>query len=259
MGFLSTSCLNNSVEIKERNWGLKQYKIQISDKSEMEGLFLPIEEPMAFVVLIHGFNRFGAWEMLWRSRQLVQEGYAVLLPSQIGFGESRGPKDYCGPATVQGVHSLVQEVIDKNPKLADVPVILWGASRGAIVGGLLVGIHPDFYAAGVLQAGAYDFKADIEWEHKNPDIKQNMIDESGGTDEAYTQRSALQYASAITTPLLIMHGMQDDTIDYKQSEEFAHALNGEKELVLLEHAGHRISSPVEVRDYVLPFLAKYKK
>jgi len=235
----------------------RQYMLEANDHSFEALLLTPQKFTKALVVLIHGYNRFGAWEMFWPARRMLLEGFAVILPSQLGFGESRGYRDYCGPSTVDGIHTLIQKIAQENGQLNKLKIALWGISRGATVASLMVGKYPTTYTSSILQAGIYDMKADYEWKNKDIGIKNNIEMETGATDEAFAKRSAINLVEQIQTPLLIMHGGKDDVISANQARAFVSALQSEHELIILEEKGHKISGPNEINKYVIPFLQKH--
>ena len=64
-----------------------RFEIPYMDK-KIESLFLRAKRiNAALVVMVHGYNRHGAWEVLHPfAYDLWNRGYSILLPSQIGFG-----------------------------------------------------------------------------------------------------------------------------------------------------------------------------
>ena len=211
------------------------------------------------IILIHGFNRFGAWENLYPfGYDIWRKGYAVLLPSQLGFGGSLGKADYCGLDTVESIAQLVRNFLSQKD-LHFNKIIVWGASRGASVAASLLIKHPDLFAAGVLQAGIYDFKKYLAYEKLEQRIKTNILNETGGSDQAMRDRSTIRSAENISCPVLIMHGTADENVPIEQTKLLAERLtelNKPHQTVFLEGAGHRISGKENSEKYVYPFLKK---
>lgn len=244
-----------------------QYIDEDENKKSMEALLLLPEEgqPNALVVLIHGFNKFGAWEHIFQAQRLSAKGYAVLLPSQFGFGKSTGPGDYCGKRTVDAIATMIAHVANEQSILHK-NIIVRGASRGAIVVSMLMVRYPDLMGGVILEAGAYDMKKDYEWKGKDAAIKANMEKEMTLNDESFRDRSAYFLAEQIAVPLLLMHGRKDETISVEQAETFSQRLtdlNKKHQMVILEDKGHHIGGPDIERTYILPFieecLSQYKK
>ena len=209
------------------------------------------------LVLIHGFNRFGAWEHLYPfGYDIWQKGYAVLLPSQLGFGGSGGKADYCGPDTVSSIADLVRNFAAEDGMHFS-KIAVWGASRGAIVSALLIAKYPELFATGILQAGAYDFNKYLVYANLDVRIKTNILEESGGSDQALRDRSAILYAENISCPILIMHGAEDENVPVEQAKLLDRRLtelNKPHRTLILEDAGHRVSSEDNSKKYVFPFL-----
>jgi dipeptidyl aminopeptidase/acylaminoacyl peptidase len=250
--------------LKEIPISLTQFFEESEDGKILESLYLPSphnNKKRSLVVLIHGFNKFGAWEHIFQARRLNDNGYDVLLPSQYGFGKSSPPRDYCGSRTVTDIAQMIECVSERIGVTKD-RIVIRGASRGAIVAAMLATKRPKIAAAIILEAGAYDMRKDYFWEKKDPTIKSNIEKESGATHAALSERSAMDYIDAIETPLLIIHGSADETISVEQAEEFARELNNkgkQNELIILEKKGHHLGGPSYEKKYILPFLEKHLK
>jgi len=195
------------------------FTFKIYTLADTEAIFVSQKEPdgSSLIVLVHGFNRFGAWELLWQAQRLVKLGYSVLIPSQPGFGGSLGKPDYCGPDTISRIGNILLD-FEKNTNYVFPKKVIWGASRGALVAYSLLVQYPKMFDGGVLQAGIYDLRSDYEWKSKHPEIKANIEDETGATEESFQQRNPLQETSRIQSPLLLMHGLDDSNVSYEQTE-----------------------------------------
>lgn len=244
--------------ISKKTLPLFQYIDEDGDKKSSEALLMLPEggTPDALIVLIHGFNKFGAWEQLFQAQRLVAKGYAVLLPSQFGFGKSTGPGDYCGTRTVDAIAAIIAHVADEQ-HIAHERIIVRGASRGAIVASIILVRYPRLIGGAILEAGAYDMKKDYEWKGKDPAIKANMEKEMAIDDGSFRDRSAYFFVEEISAPVLLMHGRNDETISVEQAEAFSlrlTELDKKHQLVILEEKGHHIGGPDMDRTYILPFI-----
>jgi dipeptidyl aminopeptidase/acylaminoacyl peptidase len=227
----------------------------------LEGIILKPEGigPFPSIVHIHGFNTVGGWEMIYRAIDLVKDGYAVFLPSQMGFGNSEGARDYCGPRTVQGVYDGLQEFL-KEDFVDKTKVGIWGISRGAVISSLMISQFPSVFKTAILQSGMYDFRKVLNTT-KDLKIAENMRKESGDTEEAYSARSAIEHIKNISCSVLILHGKEDDTYCVEQATAFSDSLSEigiEHETLVLDESGHRL--PLSTRaQYILPFIGRYLK
>jgi dipeptidyl aminopeptidase/acylaminoacyl peptidase len=215
------------------------------------------------VVFIHGFNRLGAWDLLYSAQRLLQSGYSVILPSQPGFGGTSGPSDYCGPNTVSRIHKQLTEMLLQNELLNPLRIGLWGVSRGALVAALLIERAPHLFSCAILQSGAYDFEQDAKWKSQHrPDIFRNIQIEVQRSRTAYQDRSPGRRLQAIFSPILIIHGGQDETTPCWQAENFAaklQKLHKDVELKIIPGAGHQLVGAEHFAQNILPFLNRTLK
>ncbi|HYF10113.1 MAG TPA: alpha/beta fold hydrolase [Candidatus Paceibacterota bacterium] len=243
---------------------LKQLLVSIEAGEVQEGLILFPEqkegEKSPLVVFIHGHNTGGGWELLAPAQRMTKRGYAVLMPSQIGFGLSTGKRDYCGPKTVAAIAKLIEAVLAEYPQSLDPnKVVVWGVSRGATVASALVVDHPALFAAGILVSGVYDMEMNAGWSGKDPEILRNLVEETGGTPEAYRLRSSVGRMNSLRCPLLILHGDSDDVVSVEQAlllDRKLLELGKEHETVVVKGGRHHIGGPAISREYVFPFLER---
>ena len=233
-----------------------------SNGNELEELILKPQGdgPFPSVILVHGHNMFGAWDHFTLAYFLAADGYVSVLPSQVGYGFSKGQRDFCGPMTVQGIIDGAVEAsklsyIDKNN------IAIWGISRGATAASQVITKEQDLFKAAVLQSGAYDMKYEFHVSNSLEGIKEVMVQETSGTDNDWEARSSILNANKIDIPVLILHGRQDDRVSVEQAElmdKKLTELNKEHETIILEDEGHIITKQTRAK-YTFPFLAKYLK
>ncbi len=252
------------IDMNITNINLKQIVIPLENDEIQEGLLLlpdsGAQNNKTLIVFIHGHNMWGGWELLAPAQRMLKQGFAVLLPSQIGFGMSTGKKDYCGPKTVSAIATLTQSVVNAYPnEINQDKVFVWGASRGATVASALVVDFPKMFAAGVFLSGTFDMEKNALWSDKDPEIVANIIEETGGTTEAYIQRSSIHRMSALQCPVLILHGGNDTVVSVEQAiglDETLTKLDKSHELIIIKGGGHNIGNPGISREYIFPFLKK---
>jgi dipeptidyl aminopeptidase/acylaminoacyl peptidase len=203
-----------------------------TDGTEIEGiLILPPDhdaEPLPLLVHIHG-GPAGVFSNTFSSRYHVWAGlgYAQLLPNVRGSsgytdellrGNMRdiGGGDYQDVMT--GVDHLVAEGIADADRLA-----VRGWSYGGILGGWTITQTGRFKAAS-LGAMVSDWTSEYG-PGFNYDVRLWYI---GGTPwenpERFRERSALTHVANVTTPTLLLHGMNDRTDTEGQSMMFFQAL-----------------------------------
>lgn len=76
------------------------------------------------------------------------------------------------------------------------------------------------------------------------------------------EASSIEQVKKSKTPILYIHGDQDDFVPYFMMEELYKATNSEKEMLTIEGAGHAKASEVDPETYwttVIKFTNKYVK
>jgi dipeptidyl aminopeptidase/acylaminoacyl peptidase len=140
----------------------------------------------------------------------LREGNTVDKGDGIGFGDYED--------LIAGVDSLVEQGIADPDRLA-----LRGWSYGGILGGWTITQTNRFKAASI-GAGVYDWTSEYGPGFNN-DVRLWHI---GGTPwdnpEGYRKQSALTHVRNVTTPTLLIHGMEDTTDTEAQSMIFFTAI-----------------------------------
>jgi dipeptidyl aminopeptidase/acylaminoacyl peptidase len=213
--------------------------------------------PWPAVLFIHGHQeRFRdggeAYVKNGRLGRMASRGYVAAAVSQPGYGRSDGPPDFCGPSTQAAVLGALA-FLRTQPFVQPQKVALYGYSRGAIVASMVATQDPQLGAV-VLGAGAYDL---FRW-YPTPvrGIDANIEHEAGTSAEAFRARSAILHVDTIKSPMLLLHGAQDERIPVRQAEAFADALRAKQIAVTLKifpHARHRIPAEEQDRE-IWPFL-----
>lgn len=227
---------------------------------ELESLIFKPNQSGKFpgVIFIHG-HMSNCWDSSFTGYFLSQAGFAVFLPSQMGYGLSGGKPDYVGPKTVQGIIDgiklfLAEPFVDKEK------VGIWGISRGATAAALVAIKEPDMFKAAVFQSGAYEMKKNYET-LKIEGIRENIEKEAGVTDEAFRERSPIYEMERINFPILILHGERDENISVEQAHLLDQELNRLGKIhktIILPETGHFITKQTR-RQFVFPFLDKELK
>lgn len=263
--------LENSQETTENNYTLTQHLIpvqvtnQTADGATVDAIetqeILVFENPLTntnkskkAIVHIHGFNGSGAWEKTWDAKRMVEHGYTAILPSQMGFGDSAGTRDYCGPKTVKAIVDGLKDVCSQYGLTSD-DIVIWGHSRGAIVTATIATDYPDTASAYMCASGAYDAVLNQADPKRDQGMKDNVVKETlGASADAMAERSPLLRVHGVTKPMLLIHGDADDVISVDQTYLFEKALKeaGKKvEVKVLEGVGHRVGR--ESRPIVFEF------
>jgi dipeptidyl aminopeptidase/acylaminoacyl peptidase len=202
------------------------------DGLDVEGiLVLPAEYesgPLPLLLNIHG-GPAGVFTNSFSSRYHVWAGlgYAQLLPNvrgSSGYSDKllRGNMGDIGGGDFDDLMTGVDYVVQRGVAHPD-SLAVRGWSYGGILGGWTV-TQTDRFKAASLGAMVSDWTSEYG-PGFNHDVRLWYI---GGTPwenaEAWREKSALSHVAAVTTPTLLLHGMNDRTDTEPQSMMFFQAL-----------------------------------
>ncbi len=157
------------------------------------------------VFLIPGYQGT-AGDYLLEGTVLAKLGIASMSVGTAGFGKTELKPDFLGKTTIsafiEGYKKFKREFFVDTEKLG-----VLGYSRGAIAASLLITRVKDVKAA-VLGGGIYDLKKAYD-ELTIEGIKENIKAETGLTEKALRERSAIFRVEKINSAVLIVHGEED--------------------------------------------------
>ncbi|MFC1561412.1 alpha/beta hydrolase family protein, partial [candidate division KSB1 bacterium] len=197
---------------------------------------------------------------------MVSSGYLVMQPD-IHFNTRTTHSDM-----LDCVEAAVKKVIDMGYADPD-KISLHGHSFSG-QGSAFISTQSKMFAAIVYGAGATNLISDFNQLWKSSGTNQHRYDTYGqgrfGTNpfddlELYQNESAVYHARTMDTPLLILHGTDDGSVEWLQAIEFYNALryNGKK-VILMSYpgAGHGLRRLENQKDYQIrtrQFLDHYLK
>ncbi len=175
----------------------------------------------------------------------ASRGYLVLLPD-VHFRTRTTHSDMLESVTaaVEKVNELGYVDMDR--------VGLHGHSFSGQGGNYMV-TRTDLFAAAVLGAGASNLVSDFNQLWKSSGTNQHRYNHFGqgrfGTNpwddlDLYIKQSAVFHAPQMNTPLLLLHGTDDGSVEWLQAVEFYNALRfNRKNVILLSYPGegHHLS------------------
>jgi len=170
---------------------------------------------------------------------MVSNGYMVMQPD-VHFNTRTTHSDM-----LECVEAAVKKVIDMG--YADPERISLHGHSFSGQGSAYISTRSNMFAAIVYGAGATNLVSDFNQLWKSAGTNQHRYDIYGqgrfGTNpyddsELYKNESAIYHARTMDTPLLIMHGTEDGSVEYLQALEFYNALRfNEKKVILLSYPG----------------------
>ncbi|WP_370980330.1 alpha/beta hydrolase family protein [Agaribacterium sp. ZY112] len=191
----------------------------------------------------------------WWAQAFANEGYAVLQPQfrgSSGFGHSfkiAGRGEWGGKMQEDISDALLamieQGIIDKNR------VCIVGASYGgyaALAGGAFT---PELYKCVVSFAGVSELNKMLKTERRDHGRYSSILNywdrviKDGGLDKTdLDKKSPANYAENFTSPILLIHGKDDDVVNIDQSKLMYKKLKKSKknvEFIKLKGEGHYLN------------------
>ena len=237
-----------------RQQGIEHVEILSEDGYRLRGVLMQASgdaaeagqksaDPHRWVVLLHGYT--GSKEMMYGYAYWYwTHGYSVLAPDFRCQGESEGDYIGLGATDSKDLEGWIDLILEREP---EAEIVLHGLSMGASTALLYCGQEnvPDNIKAVISDCAFTDaysmFKEKIgSWFHLPAfpvvDSAELMIRLRAGYDLKET--SPLKAVSASSVPTLFIHGEEDRMIPVSMCRELYDAAACEKEIMIVEGAGH---------------------
>lgn len=227
--------------------------------------FPAVSESDKWVLLLHGYTGWKE-EMYQFAYWYSEQGFHVLVPDLRCQGESEGDFIGMGWTDHYDCELWIDYILMQTP---EAQIVLHGQSMGAATALIMAG-SPE--VSGQIMAvvsdsaytEAYEMFGDkiTEWFHLPAapfvDSACLMLRLRGGYN--LKDASALSAVAKSRIPTLFIHGDQDRMIDVGMSYELFEAASGEKELFIVEGAGHAQAQDKDPEEYygqIDAFLKRY--
>jgi fermentation-respiration switch protein FrsA (DUF1100 family) len=226
--------------------------------------FYQKQESHKWVLLLHGYTGWKE-EMNPIACEYALQGYQVLTPDMRCQGESQG--DFIGMGWTDRLDNRIwiEYILRRDPQAE---IVIHGQSMGAACALMMAGDElPDHVKAVVSDCAYTDvysiFKKQLkEWFHLPAfpliDAANLVLQMRGGYN--IKDASALEQVKKTRLPVLFIHGSEDAFIPVDMTRELYQAAGGEKELLIVEGAGHAQSQDKDPEAYygtVFSFLNSY--
>lgn len=196
-----------------------------------------------WVLLLHGYTGWKE-EMYQFACWYHQQGYSVLVPDLRCQGESEGDFIGMGWTDHYDCELWIAHILERAP---EAQIVLHGQSMGAATALLMAGSpevseHIKAVVSDSAYTSGYEMFGDkiTEWFHLPAapfvDSACVMLRLRGGYD--LKDASPLRAVGTSSIPTLFIHGDEDRMIDVNMSCELFEAAACEKELFIVEGAGH---------------------
>ena len=251
-------------------WGrrddIEKVEILSEDGYRLRGVAQQKTDSHRWVVLLHGYT--GSKEMMYSyASWYADRGYSVLAPDLRCQGESEGDYIGLGATDSKDLEGWIDLILGRDP---EAEIVLHGLSMGASTALIYSGREriPDNIKAVISDCAYTDaysmFQEKIwSWFHLPAfpvvDSAELMIRIRAGYDLKET--SPLKAVAMSKVPTFFIHGKEDKMIPVKMCLELYNAAACEKEIMIVDGAGHAQSAekdPVRYFEEVEKFLSNLK-
>jgi dipeptidyl aminopeptidase/acylaminoacyl peptidase len=215
---------SKSTAFSQYPWRIPEYvTYPASDGQQVYArLYRPLEEKSngAAVLFVHGAgylqNAHAWWSHYYREYMfhnlLVDYGYTVLdvdYRASAGYG-----RDYRTAIYRHMGGRDVRDFLDAKKYLKTLNVDtnrigMYGGSYGGFVTLMSLFQHPDAFACGAA------LRAVTDWVHYNHEYTSNILNHPTTDPEAYKKSSPIYFAEGLSKPLLMLHGMVDENVQFQ--------------------------------------------
>ncbi|MGG7212498.1 alpha/beta hydrolase [Clostridium nigeriense] len=217
-----------------------------------------------WVITVHGYTSKGLY-MSNYAKRFYDMGYSILIPDLRGHGESEG--NYIGMGWYDRLDILkwIDLILNENENSK---IILHGVSMGAATVSMTSGEELPSNIKAIISDCGYtsvweQFSHQLKSMYSLPNFPiMNASSAIARFKAGYglKEASALKQVAKSKTPILFIHGDEDDFVPYKMMDELYDATSSDKERLTVKGAGHAKSSKVDPYLYwstIENFINKY--
>lgn len=217
-----------------------------------------------WVITVHGYTSEGI-NMSSYAKNYYDIGYNVLIPDLRSHGLSEG--DYIGMGWDDRLDIIdwINTILEYNP---NAEIVLHGVSMGAATVSMVSGedlpsnvkaIVADCGYTSVWDEFAYQLD-DLFSLPEFPILNVSSLVAKVRAGYFLGEASTLKQVAKSKTPILFIHGDEDDFVPYYMMDELYDATSSEKEKLTIKNAGHAKASEIDPETYwttVSNFINKY--
>ncbi|WP_196000467.1 alpha/beta hydrolase [Clostridium sp. 1001271B_151109_B4] len=219
-----------------------------------------------WVIAVHGYTSEGI-NMSSYAKNYYDMGYNVLIPDLRSHGSSEGNYIGMGWDDRLDIIDWINTILEDNP---NAEIVLHGVSMGAATVSMVSGENlPSNVKAIVADCGYTSVWDEFAYQLDDlfslpefPILNVSSLVSKVRAGYFLGEASALKQVAKSKTPILFIHGDEDDFVPYYMMEELYNATSSEKEMLTIKNAGHAKSSEVDPETYwttVNEFTNKYIK
>jgi uncharacterized protein len=238
-----------------------QFTLTSSENLPIRGNLDVPDRARALVVIVHGFKGFKDWGFFpWVAQRFFEHRLAVCRfnMSRSGIGDDPETFDrldlFEGDTYSTQLADLRTVVAHAQAQVPGLPTFLFGHSRGGGIALLGASEVPRLHGVAVWSpishCDRWDDATKREWrergflEQLNTRTKQMMRMSAAMLDDVETNAARLDIvraASALSAPLLVVHGARDESVPVEEGRRIADA-NPDASLIVIERASHTFNA-----------------
>ncbi|MEL6381062.1 MAG: alpha/beta fold hydrolase [Cyanobacteria bacterium J06626_18] len=207
------------------------------DEGQIHGWWIPANAPNAKTVLyLHG-NAGNIETNVWRARYLSQLGLSVLLIDYRGYGLSSGP--FPNETRVYEDTNAAWDYLTQNRKITPQNIVIFGHSIGGAIAINLAHQYPQ--AGGLIVESTFTSMADM--------VDLTIYGQVFPKWLLHQTFPSQQKLPELKMPVLLIHGLDDNTIPATMSEQLYAEVPDPKQLWLVPGANHNNVAEVAGPEY----------
>jgi fermentation-respiration switch protein FrsA (DUF1100 family) len=251
---------SSQTEISSSGWIERQpyetWTLTSGDGLKLVGYYISARIPTTnTVILAHGYGGRGMEMGKFAQFYAERLGFNVLLPDARGHGASEG--NYIGFGWPDRLDYLfwIQKVVDRVGHNAQ--IVLHGLSMGGSTVMMTSGESlPEQVKVIVADSGYTSVYDELAYQLKNvynlpsfPFISAASLMTDIRAGYNFAEASSLNQVKKSKTPMLFIHGVSDTFVPTNMALELFDACNAEKELYLVQGAGHGMAYDMNRPEY----------
>lgn len=217
-----------------------------------------------WVISVHGYTSEGR-KMSSYSKKYYDMGYNILIPDLRSHGLSEGNYIGMGWDDRLDIIKWINTILNDDP---DAEIVLHGVSMGASTVLMVSGEEiPSNVKAIVADCGYTSVWDEFSYQLDNlfslpqfPIMNVSSLVAKIKAGYFLGDASAIKQVKNSKTPILFIHGDEDDFVPYYMMDELYDATSSEKEKLTIKNAGHAKASEIDPETYwttVSNFINKY--
>lgn len=230
----------------------KPMNISSFDHINLESRYYQDKEVHNWAIVIHGYQSNNT-EMMSYGARYAEAGWNVLLPDNRAHGKSEGEYIGMGWLDKEDIASWVDWIVNRDPQAQ---IVLHGVSMGGATVMMCSGDqlkHVIGYVEDCGYTSVWDiFASELKNQFSLPtfpvlDISHLVAKMKAGYD--FKDASSVEQVKKAKQPILFIHGGKDDFVPTEMVYECYEAATCEKELYIVEGAGHAESRSYNPEKY----------